>query len=302
MKHSLKGVVRAGWTNFKRNNYLSFAVVGVMVLVLMLFLGLVSFQVLTARLTTSLKEKVDISAYFKVETPEENILAIKTDLEKLPEVKSVAYISRDQAQADFKVLHADDELIQESLAQLESNPFEAALNVKAQDPERYGTVATFLENSRFKDNISKINYNENKDVIDRINRIAHAMRNWGLITTLIIAIIAILITFNTIRLTIYNQKQEIEIMRLVGASNWHIRGPFLAEGAFYGIFAALIGLLIFYPIVLVSSGKIAAFVPDINLGRYFVHNMLQIVLITFVVGMLLGILSSIIAMRRHLKI
>lgn len=302
MKHSLKKVIESGWTNFKRNSYLSVAVTGIMALVLMLLLGLISFQFLTSRLINTIEEKVDISAYFKTDTPEDQILSVRQDLEKLPEVQSVAYISRDAAQADFKARHADNQLIQDSLSQLDSNPFEATLNIKAKDPTHYQAIATFLENSKYRSSMSKINYNENKDVIDRINRLAGAMRTWGLITTLIIAVIAVLITFNTIRLTIYNQRQEIEIMRLVGASNWYIRGPFLAEGALYGGISTLVSLIIFYPILYVVSRKLLSLIPEVNIFRYFLVNSWEIVLITLVVGVVLGMASSIIAMRKHLKI
>lgn len=302
MRKNFKNIIKNGWVNFKRNSYISLAVTGVMALVLMLLLGLISFQFLTSRLVTSIEEKVDISTYFKTDTPEDQILSVKQDLEKLPEVKSVAYVSRDQAKAEFQARHADSQLIKDSLDQLGDNPFEAALNIRAQDPTTYEGIAKFLENSKYRSTMDKINYNENRAVIDKINRFAGALRTWGLIITLVIALIAMLITFNTIRLTIYNQKQEIEIMRLVGASNWHIRGPYLAEGGFYGLFAALTALVIFYPVAYAISGKLGSIMPDVNLFHYFVLNSAQIILITLVAGILLGTLSSIIAIRKHLKI
>jgi len=301
MRRNLKNIIKNGWVNFKRNSYISLAVTGVMALVLMLLLGLISFQFLTSSLVTSIEGKVDISAYFKTDTPEDQILSVKQDLGKLPEVKSVAYVSRDQAKTEFETRHADSQLIKEALQQLD-NPFEAALNIRAQDPTKYEGIAKFLENSKYRSTMDKINYNENRAVIDKINRFSRALRTWGLIVTLVIALIAMLITFNTIRLTIYNQKQEIEIMRLVGASNWHIRGPYLAEGGFYGLFAALISLVLFYPIVYGISGKLANLIPDVNLFHYFLVNSAQIILITLVAGILLGTLSSIIAIRKHLKI
>ncbi len=301
MRRNLKNIIKNGWGNFKRNSYISLAVTGVMALVLMLLLGLISFQFLTSSLVTSIEGKVDISAYFKTDTPEDQILSVKQDLGKLPEVKSVAYVSRDQAKTEFETRHADSQLIKEALQQLD-NPFEAALNIRAQDPTKYEGIAKFLENSKYRSTMDKINYNENRAVIDKINRFSRALRTWGLIVTLVIALIAMLITFNTIRLTIYNQKQEIEIMRLVGASNWHIRGPYLAEGGFYGLFAALISLVLFYPIVYGISGKLANLIPDVNLFHYFLVNSAQIILITLVAGILLGTLSSIIAIRKHLKI
>lgn len=302
MKHSILRIFKTGWINFKRNSYMSFAVTGVMSLALLMFLGLLTFQVLTGSMVTTIQEKVDISAYFVVDTLEEEILSVKSDLEKLPEVAVVTYISQTQAREDFKSRHADNTLIQESLEQLDSNPFEATLNVRAINPENYGAVATFLENSRFHDRMSKINYNENKLVIDKINDFAGSLRAWGLIISIMLAIIATLITFNTIRLTIYNQKQEIEIMRLVGASNWHIQGPYLAEGGIYGAIAALTSLIIYYPVLYVASHRLVVFVPDINIFRYFIVNSWQVILIALAIGIILGTVSSVVAIRRHLKI
>jgi len=217
-------------------------------------------------------------------------------------VQGVVYVSRDQAQADFKARHAGSQVIQDALNQLDDNPFEATINIRANDPTKYEGIATFLENSTYRSAMSKIDYNENRAVIDKINRFASALRIWGLVVTLIIAFIAVLITFNTIRLTIYNQKQEIEIMRLVGASNWHIRGPYLAEGAFYGIFSALIALILFYPIAYGISGRLTTFVPNVNLFHYFLNHSIQIVFISLFTGVLLGMISSVIAIRKHLKI
>ena len=233
MKHNIRRILKTGWTNFKRNSYMSFAVTGIMALALFVVLELMMFQTLVSNVVTTIQNRVDISAYFNTEAPETDILAVKSDLEKLPEVSEVIYISRDQALEEFKLRHADEEVIQDSLALLDENPLQATLNVRAVDPEHYEAISTFLENSRFRQDISTINYNENKAVIEKIGSFAKDLRTRGLTVTLFLIVIAILITFNTIRLTIYNQRQEIEIMRLVGASNWQIQGPYLVEGGVY---------------------------------------------------------------------
>ncbi|MBI2670193.1 MAG: ABC transporter permease [Candidatus Yanofskybacteria bacterium] len=302
MAINFKKIIDSGWTNFKRNSYLSFAATSIMALVLVLFLGLLSLQFLSLQVVTSLQEKIDISAYFKTDATEEQALKIKSDLSILPEVADVTYISQEEALADFKARHAQEELIQESLEQLDSNPLAASLNIKTKDPSQYASIAQFLENSSLRGVIDKINFYENRGVIDRIESISRGVRSWGLIVTLVLALVAVLVTFNTVRLTIFSQKQEIEIMRLVGASNWHIRGPYLAEGGLYGLFAAFIALAIFYPAVYFASDKIAAFAPGINLFGYFITGVPQVVLMVTLLGMFLGMVSSAIAIRKHLKI
>lgn len=295
-------VVKSGWTNFKRNSYLSVAAIGVMSLALILFLGLLSLQFLSSQVVLSLEGKVDVSAYFKTDTPEDQILKLKSDLSDRTDVVSINYVSREQALSDFKARHVQDALIQESLSQLEDNPLEASLNIKTKNSTQYANLVYFLENSKFKDTIDKINFYENKNVIEKISGLTNSIKSWGLTATLILALIGVLVTFNTVRLTIYNQKQEIEIMRLVGASNWHIRGPYLAEGGFYGLFAALISTGIFYPVVYLISDKVSRFAESVNLLAYFTNGAGQIILMTTGLGVILGVISSYIAIRKHLKI
>ena len=273
-----------------------------MALTLLLFLGLLAVQFTASQIVASLQGKIDISAYFTPDAAEDQILQLKSDLQSLGEVASIAYISREQALADFKERHAQDQLIQESLAQLDFNPLAASLNIKAKDSAQYASIVQFLENNKFRSIIDKIDFYENKGVIERIQKISGGIRDWGLAATLILAVIAVLVTFNTIRLTIFNQKQEIEIMRLVGASNWHIRGPYLVEGGLYGLFAALAALAIFYPVVFFVSDKISSFAPDINLSSYFFGGIAQIFLLVIFLGIFLGVTSSFIAIRKHLKV
>lgn len=302
MINSFKKVFDIAWTNLKRNSYLSWGATGTLALTLILFLGLLSLQFLSTQVVDSLKDKIDVSAYFKTEAQEAQILEIKSDLEKHSLVESVTYTSRDQALADFKDRHKDDELIQESLTQLDDNPLQASLNIKSKDPSRYSEITKFLEDHPSKEAIAKINFYENQGVIDRIQSISNAVGNWGLAVTLFVGLIAVLVTFNTIRLTIYNQKQEIEIMRLVGASNWYIRGPYLMEGGLYGLFAAVLALAVFYPVIYFLSDKVENFVVAVSMIGYFGANVVWVFLLTVFLGILLGVASSYITISKHLKI
>jgi cell division transport system permease protein len=302
MPTNFKKILNTGWTNFKRNSYLSLGATGIMAVTLILFLGLLSLQFVTSQIVKSLSDKIDISAYFTQTATDDQIAQVRTDLQALPQVSNIVYISRDQALADFKERHAKDQLIQDSLSQLDSNPLAASLNIKTKDSSQYASIATFLQNSKFSTVIDKINFYENKGVIERIQNLSNGIKNWGLVATLVLALIAVLVTFNTVRLTIYNQKEQIEIMRLVGASNWHIRGPYLAEGGIYGLFASVVSLGAFYPIIYVVSGKISAFAPNVDLFGYFMGGIAQVVLLVLVLGLLLGVASSFIAIRKHLKI
>jgi cell division transport system permease protein len=179
---------------------------------------------------------------------------------------------------------------------------QASLNVKATDSSQYASIVSFLETHKLRTVIDKINYYENEAVIGRIQRISTSSQQGGMVATLLLAVIAVLVAFNTVRLTIYNQKAEIEVQRLVGASNWYIRAPDLVEGALYGIFAAVLALGFWYTGAATISPKVALVMPGVSLIGYFAGNTLQIVLLTLVAGIGLGMVSSFIAIRRFLTV
>lgn len=302
MKKAFKRIFRTGWLNFKRNSYLSFGTTGIMALVLLLFSGLMVLNYVSGQIISGLEDKVDVSVYFKNDASEDQVMSVKRDLEASSAVARVTYTSKDQALVDFKTKHAGDALIQQSLAELADNPLESSLNIKAKDSSRYADIVTFLEGNKLRPVIDKINFYENEAVINRVESISRGVSNWGLVATLVLAFIAVLVTFNTIRLTIYNQKQEIEIMRLVGGSNWHIKAPYLIEGALYGIFSAAIAIVIFYPVLWFISSKVSVLIPGVSLINYFLSNFIQFVPLIFAMGIALGIISSYIAIRRFLKV
>ena len=302
MKKSLQRIFNAGLTNFKRDSYLSLGTTGVMILVLLLFSGLMAVNFLSSQVVVNLQEKVDVSVYFKADISEEDILSIKSELESFDNVKKVEYISAVQALTEFKEKHAGDAVIQDSLVELDFNPLQASLNIKAHDSSRFASIVQFLEANKFRSVIDKINFYENEKVIGRLQSIAGGIQNWGFLMTMALAVIAVLITFNTIRLTIYNQRQEIEIMKLVGGSNWHIKAPYLVEGGLYGAFAAVVTAVIFYPAIFFVSPKVESLVPEVSLISYFTANIFQFLFLVFFIGVFLGVVSSFVAIRKFLKV
>jgi len=302
LKEKLGRVFRAGLNNFRRNSYVSFGTTGVMALVLFLFLGLMAINFLSGVVVSGLEGKVDVSVYLKEEATDDDVTQLRADLEKLSTVARVDYVSRERALADFRERHAQDALIQESLAELETNPLQASLNIKANDTGDYASIVSYIETHPLRSVLDKINYYENEAVIGRVQRISSSMQEGGMLATLVLAIIAVLVAFNTVRLTIYNQKQEIEIQRLVGASNWYIRAPYLVEGGMYGIVAAAIALVVWYAGAAVISSKVALVMPGVSLIGYFGGNLPQVVGLTLIAGIALGIVSSLIAIRRFLRV
>jgi cell division transport system permease protein len=302
LKEKLQRVFSSGWNNFLRNRYVSIGTTGVMSLVLLLFLCLIGVNFVGSVLVQGLESKVDVRLYLKNEATDDEIRTIRDELEALNSVKYVDFVSREQALAEFKERHANDALIQQSLAELPDNPLQAWLNIKATDANQYASIVGFLEASRLRSVIDKINYYDNEAVIGRIHGISQAVQNWGMVGTLLLAFISVLVAFNTVRLTIYNQKQEIEIQRLVGASNWYIRAPYMIEGVLYGGFATGIALLLFFAGLQFASPKIAVLLPGVSLMGYFAGNAAQVVGMTLFAGISLGVVSSLVAIRRFLNV
>jgi len=300
---SLKRIIRSGWLSFARNKWLGIATIFIMTMAIFLVSSLFLLKGATNFLVTSLQEKIDISVYFKADSPEKDILALKTELEKNPEVKDVEYLSRDEVLNNFKEKHKSDDVIIQALEEIGDNPLLAVLNIKANQASQYEAITNFLESNPIYQNlIDKINYRESKALIDRIFSISSGINLAGLVLSLILGFIAILVAFNAIRMAIYSMREDIAMMRLVGASNWFIRGPFIVQGAIAGGISVLISFSLVLIFVFAFSPNAENILGGFNLLHYFVSNLGIIILIQILTGIGLGIVSSIIAIRRYLTI
>jgi len=296
-----KRIIKWAFKNFWRNGWLSTATVSIMTLTLLVITVLLMVNIVANVVLENLEKKIDISVYFKLETLEEEILGVKSQLEELEEVDSVSYISQEEALIKFKEKHKDNPILLQSLEELEINPLEASLNIKAKETSQYASINQFLESVYYQDVIDKVNYMQNKEVIDKLSEIILDVKTAGLGLTILLALIVFLVTFNSIRLAIYSSREEIGVMRLVGASNWFIRGPFIVEGIFYGIIATIVTLAILYPIFYFLSPKISGFLPIGDIFAYFQANLLSFLVLLLGIGIILGGFSSLIAVRKYLK-
>jgi cell division transport system permease protein len=272
-------------------------------------LAVIAGTILTqAVLRTSLKsieDKVDVTIYFTTTAPENQIFEMRDSIKKFPEVAEVSYISANDAIAAFRAKHQDDYLTIQALDELDENPLGASLTIKARSTAQYESIVNILKGDSVlaKDNasiIDTINYNKNKDVIDRLTALIAGARRLGIIVTAVLVLISIVITFNTIRLTIYFAREEISVMRLVGADNRYIRGPFMIEGIVYGAVSTLITVVLFFFITLWFGKSMTDFL-GLNLFSYYLRNIFQIFIIILLSGAILGSISSFLATRRYLK-
>ncbi|MEK7630210.1 MAG: permease-like cell division protein FtsX [Patescibacteria group bacterium] len=301
MMVTLSRIIKYGWQGFLRNGWLSVSTISIMILAAFVFGGLILFNIAGQNTVQSIQEKIDISVYFKSNISEDTILSIKKSLEGLSEVKIVDYVSQDQALADFKARHANEETITQTLEQLDVNPLLPALNIKARDPHEYEAIANYLEAADIKNQTEKVTYAQNQVVIDRLVGLVDTMKKTGLVLTVFLSFLAVTVTFNTIRLAIFSNSEQINIMRLVGASNSFIRGPYIFEGAVYGVISAIISFIALWPIINFISPHIYQFIPDVNLKAYFQDNIYSLFFYQFLFCAGLGIVSGIFAIRRYLR-
>ena len=301
MLTTLSRIIKYGVQNFTRNAWLSTATVLVMVLSLIAFAGLNLFNVTTKTIITSVQDKIDISVFFKGSTAEDDVLRIKSTLESLPEVKAVEYVSKDKALEVFKEKHQGDTTISQAIEQLNQNPLLASLNIKARNTSEYGVIDQYLKNDSIGPFVERVTYSQNQTVIDRLNRILKTAETGGLALTIFMSLIAVLITFNTIRLAIYSNRESISIMRLVGGSNFFTRGPFLVEGILYGALSAVISIFLVMPVVYFLSPYGTVLVPELNIWDYFTSHIFGIFFYQLLFGVLLGLVSSFFAIQKYLK-
>jgi len=298
----LARIIRYGFQSFSRNGLLSSATIAIMTLTLLLCAGLIIFGSAGKTVLQNLESKIDISIYFKTSVSENQILAIKKNLENLDEVASIEYISQDDALATFKERHKNDPLILQSLEELGYNPLSASLNIKAKDPRKYEAIANYLEKEISPDFVDKINYSQNQLIIERMTKIINTVKTGGLIVAGVLSLIAFLITFNTIRLAIYSNRESISIMRLVGATSSLIRGPYFVEAFIIALGASILSMIILIPILYSIAPYLNNFIPEFNIISYFWAHFFYLFGVQFLIGLVLTSLSGIIAIRKYLRL
>ncbi len=302
---ALRRIVRSGFIGFWRNAYVSLASIFTISIALFV-IGATMFvdELLTSSLNT-LQSKVDINVYFTPSAPQADIDRLYAAVKAMPEVEFVKYTSREDALTEYRLENQDNEIAMQALESLDENPLGANLAIQANDTTQYEKISKFFEEQQATESpqnpvIDEVSYLDNKEAIDTLSSIINAVERAGFVVMLILLIAAVLITFNTIRLAIYTAREEIAIMRLVGASNMFIRGPFMLQGFMYGFVAGLLALVSFYPIMLWLGPKTEEFF-EYNLLTFYLDNLFYIFFVLAGIGIVLGLVSSLFAVARYLR-
>jgi len=295
-------VLRNGWQNFWRHFWLSAAAISVMSVTLFVISVLLVLTFLANLSLINIKEKVDISVYFKNGTQEQTIREIENNIKGMANVTETRYITADEVLVEFERRNENKPLIIAALEELGYNPFYPTLVVKASDIGQFGAIAAEIANRQFPE-VQKVNYEDNRPAIEVLGKLTDGLTKGGLALAILFAFISVMVMYNTIRLTIYNRREEIEIMRLVGATNAYIRWPFLVEGLLYGLISVVLTMIVLLPIL-------SSFIPRLNyyLGINLDTDSLrdwgllwELVILQVLLGLFLGIVSSVFAIRRYLR-
>ena len=303
-------VFRNGIINFARNLSLAAAAIAVMTVTLTIILFSLIVNATFSNTINQITSKIDISVYLNDSVTTQQVNNLMTELKNLPNVRKVGYISQDQALTEYKTENSTNKSLLQALSVIGTNPLPASIEISPVNPDKIQIIKNFLDkpqNIALQDPQAGTSYSGNeKAAIDKIAHATDIIREAGVVAVIVFACISVLIIFNTIRMTIFNRREEINIMRLLGANSWYVKGPFIVESSLYGIISALISIFIIDILFAGSASALQASslgLLDIGYANhdFRVHFWILLTL-QLVVGILIGAASSYIATRRYLKL
>ena len=303
---TLSRIIHTGLVNFVRNMTLAIAAIAVMVVTLTIVLFSLIANATFTHTIAQITDKIDVSVFLKDTTTEKQGRQLAADLKKLPNVNNTTYLTKADALEAYKEQNAGNEQLLTAINET-ANPLPATIRVKPIDLNKIQEIKDYLSKPQViilqSDEASYSG--DRKEAIDKITHATNVLRQIGVITVGIFAVVSALIIFNTIQMAIFNRRDEIQIMRLLGASTSYIRGPFVVESIIYGMLAAVLSILIVNSVFFASSNALEATslgLLDINYAStYFSAHFFQLLGIQLMLGIVLGAVSSIIATRRYLK-
>ncbi len=304
MNYSFFRIIKFAIQDFYRNFWLSIVTITVLILALFSVNILVSLNAISDSVISSVKDKVDVSVFFQAETPQAVIDNFQQKIVAMDEVDSVLFIGKNEALDSFKEKHSDDPALMEALKEVEQNPLLDALIVKATDTAGYNKILSTLNLPENQEVIKYQNYTDHEKIINRVSVLSDKIRKFSLSLTVIFSIIAILIVFNAIRVTIYTHREEIAVMRLVGASNSFIRAPFLVEGIIFALVSVCLASIALYVCFIALTPYLSGFLETYNFSLigYYQANFWQILLSQIGAVILLNIVSAGVAIGKHLRV
>jgi cell division transport system permease protein len=306
--NTFRRIVRTGLLNFVRNAWLAIAAIAIMTVTLTIILFSIVANATFANTIAQINDKIDISVYLKDDITDKQRRQLTERLKELPNVRDVSYVSKEDALEKYRTDNADKQSLLQAISET-GNPLPASLSIDPVDPTKIETIRQFLdkpENKVLQDPQAGTSYSgERKVAIDNISHATNILQRVGVVAVLLFAVISVLIIFNTIQMAIFNRRDELTIMRLLGATTWYIRGPFVVESILHGVIAAVVSVTILHAIFVTASSALQASslgLLDISYSsQYFSGNFFKLLTMQLLIGIVIGAVSSMIATRRYLK-
>jgi cell division transport system permease protein len=297
-------IISFAWKNIIRNAWIGLATVLVLVLALLSVNVLIGVNALASSAINILEQKIDVSVYFIPETPEAILDQARSYMAQLPQTEEVSLLTADQALEAFKERHANDPSILDALEELDQNPLGATMVIKAAKTSYYPFLMEALNNPQFSFAIESKTYDDHTVAISQVEQIAATIRYFGLILTIVFTIFSALIVYNAIRVSIYTQREEIGIMRLVGASNAFVRLPLIIDGVFFALLALAISAILIAVMIAVGEPYLLSFYDgtDPGLKTYFSTNLVTLLIGEGIAISLIVAMASWAAVGRYLKV
>lgn len=299
-------IVRTGMINFVRNAWLAIAAMAIMIITLTIILFSIIANATFANTVEQITDKINISIYLKDTTTKEQSQQFVAGLKKLPNAEKVTYLSKTDALKVYMEQNKENAQLLAAINETD-NPLPATIQVKPRELNKLNEIRAFAERPENKklqsDPMS--DSGDRREAIDKITHATNVLGRIGLGAVLVFALISVLIIFNTIQMAIFNRRDELQIMRLLGASTTFIRGPFVVETIIYGVLSAIISILIINAIFVTASGSLQATsfgLLDITYAQdFFGKYYWQLFAMQLTLGILIGAVSSTVATRRYLK-
>lgn len=296
-------IIKFSFQHFFRNFWLSLVTVSMLTLTLLTVDILLILNLAAKAAVDSVERRVDITATFKVGTPEETVQNAAVYLRSFDEVRDVLVVDPDQALDDFKTQHASDPVVLSSLEEIEENPFGFELIIRANSPESYPLLLEALDHPTFREQIEEKDYSNHETVLAKLADVSNKVRWFGFGLAAIFLLIAVLIIFNTVRVTIFVHREEIAVMRLVGATGRFVRWPYVLEAIFFSVLATGLSAFVVLPVATALNPLFNSyFETPSRLTDFFLGQAVWVFGLEFAGAAFVCIISTAFAMRKHLKI
>ncbi|OIO46992.1 MAG: hypothetical protein AUJ28_01520 [Parcubacteria group bacterium CG1_02_37_51] len=294
------------WQSFWRNFWLSIVTITIISLALISVSLLLSFNLITANVLDIVQARTEIYIDLTDQAKTAQIDFLVNELNRVPDIKEVVYVTPDQTLERFKATYQDNELVIQSLESLGTNPFTGSLRIKVQEIDQFPVLLEEISKPEYSEilEIDNAEFYQARDLITSISSYSDKIEGFGFGISIFFILISVIVVFNTIQMGIYSHREEIGIMKLVGASNWFVRAPFLIEGVLYSVVAILIVLILFYPIAALIQPHLDNFLGEytLDLVQSINQNIWLVLALEIGIAMFITVVSSFLATRRYLKV